>query len=365
MKSPGERLHKILAQHGIGSRRDVERWIGEGRLQLNNRVASIGDRYHDGDRVQLDGRDITRRLAIETRPKVLAYHKPQGQPIEQRSHAPVEGEAIDADGETVMERLPQLRGVRWVAINPMHPGDSGLLLFTNDGALSYALTRHKKKIPATYMVRVHVRGGATAAPVIGTTLKLDNETIEFSEVAVSTSAVDADSEAGNVWYQVKLERADKRAAVRALFVSHGLTISRMTQVAFGDIELTKDMPRGRHQELKPVQVASLYTLADLAVPKKETPQRGHEPSADAPRRRESHARLRHGQGDRTATGSKADTRVDRPARSKRATSASLQREAPRSRNNKPGDKTPAARPVGTRATTRSNGRARPGKTRKP
>lgn len=263
-----ERLHKVLAQHGIGSRREVERWIAEGRIQINGVTAKAGDRYEAGDRVQLDGREVGKRLEFSATPQVLAYHKPQGQPIERESAPRVaqEGEhAQDTFAESAEERLPTQRGSRWLPINPMHPGDSGLLLFTNDGKLSYALTRQKKKIPTTYMVRVHVRGGAAAAPELPTALKLDDGTVEFTEVSVST-APEADNESGNVWYKVEMPRADKRAAVRALFVSHGLTVSRMMQVAFGGIALTKEMPRARHVALKPAQVAGLYALAQLAAP---------------------------------------------------------------------------------------------------
>ncbi|MES1196813.1 MAG: S4 domain-containing protein, partial [Steroidobacter sp.] len=120
-----ERLNKILAQHGIGSRREVERWITEGRLELNGKSVKLGDRYAEGDRVSLDGRDITRRLVMQAPAQVLAYHKPQGQLIERGAAEPDEK---DIPGETVMDRLPKQRGVRWVPINPMHGGDSGLLL---------------------------------------------------------------------------------------------------------------------------------------------------------------------------------------------------------------------------------------------
>ncbi|MGC3980175.1 MAG: S4 domain-containing protein [Steroidobacteraceae bacterium] len=264
-----ERLHKVLAQHGIGSRREVERWIAEGRLQINGVIAKTGDRYVAGDSVQLDGREVGKRLGHSVSAQVLAYHKPQGQPIERPAANQTDQPAEDI-AESVMERLPVQRGSRWVAINPMHPGDSGLLLFTNDGALSYALTRQKKQIPTTYMVRVHVRGGIASAPTLPTTLQLDDGKVEFDEVSVSSSAPEGgESETGNIWYKVVMPRADKRAAVRALFVSHGLTVSRMMQVAFADIELTKEMPRARHLSLKPTQLASLYALAKLPVPVQE------------------------------------------------------------------------------------------------
>lgn len=262
-----ERLHKVLAQHGIGSRREVERWISEGRIQINGVIAKTGDRYEVGDRVQLDGREVGKRLERVNNAQVIVYHKPQGQPIERRSPEQQSAEhAPEVVEESVEERLPVQRGSRWVAINPMHPGDSGLLLFTNDGRLAYALTRQKKKIATTYMVRVHVRGGAAAAPVLPTSLRLDNQTIDFTEVSVSSNALEGESESGNVWYKVVMPRADKRAAVRALFVSHGLTVSRMMQVAFGEVMLTKEMPRARSVALKPSQIESLYTLAQLTAP---------------------------------------------------------------------------------------------------
>jgi 23S rRNA pseudouridine2605 synthase len=254
-----ERLNKVLAQHGIGSRREVERWITEGRLELNGKQVKLGDRYEEGDRVSLDGRDVTKRLLSNAPAQVLAYHKPQGQLIE-RSNVASDDNFEDVDsGETVMDRLPKQRGVRWVPINPMHAGDSGLLLLTNDGKLSYALTRQKKNIPTVYMVRVHVRGGVSSAPQLSTRMLMDNDVIEFTSVEASGG------EGDNVWYKVTMPRADRRAAVRALFASNGLTVSRMMQVAFGGIELTKDLPRSRHQLLKPAQVERLYEVAQLKV----------------------------------------------------------------------------------------------------
>lgn len=250
-----ERLHKILAQHGLGSRRELEAWIVEGRILLNGQIAKVGDRFTPGDRVIIDGKDISARLRVESIEQVLAYHKPQGQPLERSE---------DPEVETVIERLPAHRGVRWVPINPMHPGDSGLLLLTNDGALSYALTRHKREIPATYMVRVHMPGGPERVPELPLSLRLDDETVEFTKVEA------AGGEAGNLWYRVELARADRRAAVRALFVSHGFTVSRMMQVAFAGVELPKDLPRSRHRLLPAEQMAKIYEAAKLTMPEQKT-----------------------------------------------------------------------------------------------
>jgi pseudouridine synthase len=186
---------------------------------------------------------------------VLIYHKPQGQPL-----AEEEGGTI----ESVMSRLPAERGVRWIPINPMHPGDSGLLLLTNDGALSYALTRHKRAIPAAYAVRV-LQGAEEEEGIreVPTSVSYDNETVEFSKVEA------AGGEGSNVWYRVEIPRADHRAAVRALFESQQFKVSRMTQVSFGSIALPRDLPRGRHREVSKEQLTELYRLAELTPPYSE------------------------------------------------------------------------------------------------
>jgi 23S rRNA pseudouridine2605 synthase len=302
-----ERLHKVLAQHGLGSRREVERWIVEGRITLNGRVAHVGDAWNEGDRVQLDGRDVSKRIDRKVAMQVLAYHKPQGQPIEHDERAATRDTdaanefPADKATDSVMMRLPAQRGSRWVPINPMHAGDSGLLLLTNDGALSYALTRQKKWIPTSYLVRVHVRGGLAHAPELPTTLKLDDGIVEFTKVAVVGDPLETDTEggnvAGNVWYQVDMARADKRAAVRALFVSHNLTISRMTQVAFGPILLTRDMPRARHVTLTPQQLEQLYALAKLPVPKQPGVLTGKFSGKPAPHAKRVNAGSEAGVGD--------------------------------------------------------------------
>ena len=275
-----ERLQKILARHGLGSRREIERWIVEGRVTVNRKPAVLGAQYTPGDRVAIDGKEVTARLSIEVEPQVLIYHKLQGQPIAASSQAKAEAGEEESGVEeevppartdlpTVMEQLPAVRGSRWVPINPMHGGDSGLLLLTNDGNLGYALTRRKRWIPSGYMVRVLAPapegdGALRIAPELPKQLQYDDgrksESIEFTLVEP------AGGEGANLWYHVVLPRADRRAAVRALFESHSLKVSRMTQVAFGDIELPRDLPRGRHRALTAEQMASLYRLAELPPP---------------------------------------------------------------------------------------------------
>lgn len=251
-----ERLHKLLAQHGLGSRREIEKWMLEGRVRLNNQPAQPGDRYNPGDRVSIDGKDVTSRLRAFAAPKVVLYHKPQGQPI-----TPT---ASDEDGEvaekSVMESLPSLRGSRWLVVNTMQAGDSGLLLLTSDGRLADALRRRAETTPSAYVARVLVPTPDYDVESIPRVVQYDNETIEFESIEP------AGGEGTNRWFRVESHRAHRRAAVRALFDSRGLKVSRVIQVKFGDFELPRDLPRGKHRELSESDVAELYASVDLALP---------------------------------------------------------------------------------------------------
>lgn len=256
-----ERLHKLLAQHGLGSRREIEKWMLEGRVVLNGRAAQPGDRYSSGDRVAIDGRDITSRLkAPSAAPSVLLYNKPQGQPITST------GEASAFD-KSVMESLPSVRGARWLVINTMQAGDSGLMLLTSDGRLADALRRRAEAIPAAYVARVLVPTPEFDVTAFPRVVNYDEETIEFENIEP------AGGEGTNRWFRVESRRAHRRAAVRALFESRGLKVSRVIQVQFADIDLPRDLPRGRHRALPQDRVAALYALAELEMPQMERPRR--------------------------------------------------------------------------------------------
>jgi 23S rRNA pseudouridine2605 synthase len=251
-----ERLHKLLAQHGFGSRRELEKWMLEGRVTLNGRPAQPGDRYSSGDRVSIDGRDITGRLKVSAAPGVLIYNKAQGQPIT------AAGEDA-ASGKSVMESLPSVRGARWLVVNTMQAGDSGLMLVTSDGRLADALRRRAETIPAAYVARVLVPTPEFDVSTLPRVVRYDEETIEFESVEP------AGGEGTNRWFRVESRRTHRRAAVRALFESRGLKVSRVIQVQFADIELPRDLPRGRHRELSHDRVEALYALAELELPQSE------------------------------------------------------------------------------------------------
>lgn len=271
-----ERLHKLLAQHGLGSRREIEKWMLAGRVILNDKPAQPGDRYVQGDRVVVDGKDVTARLRVNAATQVLAYHKPQGQAVDGRN-APATAEGGEAStSETVLERLPVVRGARWLAINTMQAGDSGLLLLTTDGRLADGIRRRSEAIPAAYVARVLITDPAFDPTTLPKLVRYDDETIEFESVE------DIGGEGTNRWFRVEASRAHRRAAVRALFDSRGLAVSRVIQVKFGPLELPRDLPRGKHRQLTPPQVRQLYELAELTPPEVE--------HADAPQRRDRRQR---------------------------------------------------------------------------
>jgi 23S rRNA pseudouridine2605 synthase len=252
-----ERLHKLLAQHGFGSRRELEKWMLEGRIALNGRPAQPGDRYSSGDRVSIDGRDITGRLKVSAAPGVLIYNKAQGQPIG------AAGEDA-ASGKSVMESLPSVRGARWLVVNTMQAGDSGLMLVTSDGRLADALRRRAETIPAAYVARVLVPTPEFDVSTLPRVVRYDEGTIEFESIEP------AGGEGTNRWFRVESRRTHRRAAVRALFESRGLKVSRVIQVQFADIELPRDLPRGRHRQLSHDRVEALYALAELQLPEAES-----------------------------------------------------------------------------------------------
>lgn len=304
MRGEPERLHKLLAQHGLGSRREVEKWMLAGRVLLNGKPAQPGDRYRDGDRVTVDGQDVTARLRVHGKAVVLAYHKPQGQPV-QSSDA-----GSDGMQESVMDRLPSIRGSRWLAINTMQPGDSGLLLLTSDGKLADALRRRSEQIPSAYVARVLVPTPDFDPATLPRIVQFNDQPVAFESIE------SAGGEGTNRWFRVEAAHAHRRAAVRALFETHGLKVSRVIQVKFADLELRRELVRGKHQALSESEVARLYEVAQLvqAMPERR-PARAPRRAAD--RQRKPSRRLAPAREQDSSTNPRRDHGPRRPERSPR------------------------------------------------
>ncbi len=245
-----QRLHKLLAQHGVGSRRQVEHWIREGRVLVNGRPAAIGQAVDATDRIVVDGRDVSRLVKTERALRVIAYHKPTGEMLRSR-----EGD----DREGVESRLPNLHGGRWVAVNALGFGEDGLLMLASDGALAARIARRGHELPVEYRVRALKPRLEDDWPELPLQVDLENGVVGFSAVEP------AGSSGNNAWFRVAAPRTVPRGAVRALFDAAGLKVSRVMLVQWGPVKLPRDLPRGRSRDLKGADLDALLLLAGYAV----------------------------------------------------------------------------------------------------
>jgi 23S rRNA pseudouridine2605 synthase len=258
-----ERLHKLLAQHGIGSRRQVEAWIREGRVLVNGKPAEIGQRVSLRDRVVVDGRDVSKRLAVRTELRVIVYHKPTGEMSRSR-----EGD----DRAGVEDRLPSLRAGRWLPVNSLAYGEDGLLILTSDGTLASAIRRNAETLPVEYRARALRPRDDEAWPDMPLEIDVEGEPVVF------TAVERIEGEGTNVWFRVAADRPVRRGAVRALFDGVGLKLSRVMLVNWGPVALPRDLPRGRSRDLDGSELDALLELAG------RSPSRERDGKASRPKR---------------------------------------------------------------------------------
>ncbi|MEJ2059555.1 MAG: pseudouridine synthase [Gammaproteobacteria bacterium] len=245
-----ERLQKLLARAGYGSRREIERWIEAGEIEVNGVVAQLGVQVETTDRITLRGRQISLRRAEEPRIRVIVYHKPEGE-VTTRT---------DPEGRrTVFASLPNMKSSRWVAVGRLDLNTSGLLLFTNDGELANRLMHPSAEIKREYAVRV--RGEVTPEIIQRLTsgVMLEDGEARFDEIT------DAGGSGVNHWYHVILHEGRNRE-VRRLWNSQGITVSRLMRVRYGPIALERQLRPGRWVELTPGQIRDLYQAAGLKPP---------------------------------------------------------------------------------------------------
>lgn len=236
-----EKLQKVLARAGLGSRRQIETWIVAGRVSVDGKLAKLGDRVGPDAKLRVDGHLVKLQAANAAKTKILLYHKPEGE-VCTRS---------DPEGRpTVFEKLPLLRGQRWVAVGRLDLNTSGLLLFTNDGELANRLMHPSQEIEREYAVRI--RGHVTAE-----ILQKLQQGVELEDgPAAFTTIQDAGGEGSNHWYHVTLNEGRNRE-VRRLWESQNLTVSRLMRVRFGTVSLPRHLRAGRWEEM------SLNAVNDL------------------------------------------------------------------------------------------------------
>jgi 23S rRNA pseudouridine2605 synthase len=245
----GEKLQKVLARAGLGSRREMERWIEGGRVTVNGKTAHLGDRVGDRDKLSVDGRTLDAEPAQEVR--CILYHKPPGEVCSRK----------DPEGRrTVFERLPSLKSGRWISIGRLDFNTSGLLLFTTDGELANALMHPSSNIEREYMVRV-------MGDVQSDMLRRMQEGVMLEDgVARFTDIQEGGGDGINRWYYVVLMEGRNRE-VRRLWESQGLTVSRLKRVRYGEVFIPSRVKQAQWVEMDHADVKSLYRMGSL-TPKK-------------------------------------------------------------------------------------------------
>jgi 23S rRNA pseudouridine2605 synthase len=242
-----EKLQKVLARVGLGSRRHMEQAIVDGRVSVNGKLATLGDRIEATDELRVDGRLVHFTVESETRRRVLIYYKPEGEICSRQ----------DPEGRpTEFDRLPPLKGERLVMVGRLDVNSSGLLLFTTDGELANRLMHPSNEIEREYAVRVmgEVTPEIRAALLAG--VELEDGPAKFERIS------ELGGEGFNRWLQVVVKEGRNRE-VRRLFESQGLKVSRLLRTRYGTVTLPRTLKTGRHIELDKHDIDPLVELVQL------------------------------------------------------------------------------------------------------
>ena len=240
------KLHKVLAEAGLGSRRDMEELIVAGRVSVNGEPAHIGQRILPTDQVRINGKLMQRKVSNKP-PRVLVYHKPAGEIV---SNSDPEGRA------TVFDRLPNMKAAKWLAVGRLDFNTEGLLLFTTSGDLANRLMHPRYGIEREYAVRTlgELEEGMRQKLLAG--IELEDGVAQFSKIA------DGGGEGANRWYRVTITEGRNRE-VRRMFEAVGLTVSRLIRTRYGVMTLPHGLKRGRWEELEENAVRGLLAVSGL------------------------------------------------------------------------------------------------------
>jgi 23S rRNA pseudouridine2605 synthase len=253
----GVRLQKALANAGLGSRREIEGWIREGRIRVNGKLAKLGDRVVPSDQIRIDGREVKRRSARKSELRVIAYNKPEGELVTRH----------DPEGRrTVFSRLPRLKAGRWIAVGRLDINTSGLLLLTNDGELANRLMHPSRQVEREYAVRILGEVSEEALRRLTHGVELEDGPARFEEI------VESGGEGANRWFHVLL-REGRNREVRRLWEAVGCRVSRLKRVRFGNVILGPKVFAGHWQDLTEEELAGLLELAGVERPKPERSRR--------------------------------------------------------------------------------------------
>ncbi|MGC1027183.1 23S rRNA pseudouridine(2605) synthase RluB [Pantoea agglomerans] len=244
-----EKLQKVLARAGHGSRREIESMIAAGRVSVDGKIATLGDRVESSKslKIRIDGHLVSIAESATEVCRVLAYYKPEGE-LCTRS---------DPEGRpTVFDRLPRLRGSRWIAVGRLDVNTCGLMLFTTDGELANRLMHPSREVEREYAVRVFGQVDDDKIRQLSKGVQLEDGPAAFKTLKFGGG------EGINQWYNVTLTEGRNRE-VRRLWEAVGVQVSRLMRVRYGDITLSKGLPRGGWTELDLPAVNYLRNLVEM------------------------------------------------------------------------------------------------------
>jgi 23S rRNA pseudouridine2605 synthase len=242
-----EKLQKVLARSGVGSRREMEEYISAGRVTVDGKVAHLGDRIHANQQVRVDGHPVKIAAEAEQVCRVIAYHKPEGEICSR----------IDPEGRpTVFDRLPKIKDSRWIAIGRLDINTSGLLLFTTDGEMANRLMHPKFEVEREYAVRVFGDVNDAMIQKLRTGVELEDGKANFKKVK------SMGGEGINRWFHVVLTEGRNRE-VRRMWESQGAVVSRLIRIRYGDLLLPKHLPAGGYAEYPLEDVNYLRKLVQM------------------------------------------------------------------------------------------------------
>lgn len=255
----GERLQKVLANQGLASRREIERWIEAGRIKLNGKLAILGDRYKPGDKLSVDDKPVHFKSKSASNIVGVMYYKPEGE---------VATRSDEKGRKTVFDSLPDCEDGRWINVGRLDLNTSGLLLFTNNGELANRLMHPSYKIVREYAVRVL---GEVSDEMIDQLLKgvmLEDGEARFESIE------DAGGRGSNHWYHVTL-REGRNREIRRLWESQGVKVSRLIRIRFGALKLDNRLKAGQHRLLERGELNQL--LNEVGLPTIEPVRRHKKP----------------------------------------------------------------------------------------
>jgi 23S rRNA pseudouridine2605 synthase len=238
-----QKLHKMLAQSGLGSRRELEEWIVAGRVSVNGKPAHVGQRIGPQDRVRVNGKPVNLKFAPRT-PRVLVYHKQEGEIVSRD----------DPEGRpSVFDKLPRIGGGRWVNVGRLDFNTEGLLIFTSSGELANKLMHPRYELEREYAVRVIGELQPEQEEALLGGIELEDGEAHFSTL------MSRGGEGTNRWYHVTLNEGRNRE-VRRMFEAIGVQVSRLIRVRFGPISLSPRLKRGMAHELTEDEVRALLKV---------------------------------------------------------------------------------------------------------